>query len=125
MKNLVLVAVVIGLMLGAFGAVLATRRLISFANRHFRLSVKGARLGAIAGGALALLPSFLLAIDLGGSLGRDVFPGDAGLLLGATGGMGIVFGLGLACGAAVGVLVAAAIARLFGRANRTARRSAN
>lgn len=117
MKNVVFVAVAIGLMLGAFGAVLLARLLGSVANRHLRLSLQRARLGAIVGGSLALVPAFFVAIAVGGSLGADFFPGDVGLLIGAIGGIAVLFGLGLAGGIVAGVLVFALATRLVGGAN--------
>ena len=117
MKNIAFAAVAVALVLGAFGAVLSARLLVSEANRHLRLSLKHARLGAIVGASLALLPSFVLAVVFGGDLAAPFVSGEVGVLIGSMAGIAVIFGLGLTGGIAAGVLVAALAARLVGCAN--------
>lgn len=118
MKNFVFAAVAMALVLGALGAVLSVRLLVRMVTRRLRVSPRSVRLGAIIGGSLALLPSFLFAIAEGGSFaaGWLDFAGEVGVLIGAMAGIAMVFGLGLAGGAAIGLLGAALAARLVGSA---------
>lgn len=112
MGNLVFIAVAVGCIAGALCGVVFANAVTDALARHYAVSRRAVGVGAVAGGALALLPSFLLAIVIGGNFGGgwgEVAAGTLSIVVGLGLGIVVVFALGVGLGASMGALVVALI----------------